>query len=248
MDALQASLKTPTLAVRLKVASLLRIFISSKDREVISLVLAAGCNRLFPDVMVLHLNCCDLSCQCSHDCCDAFCQIAPAPAAGTEVLEHSAVSAYVGLVHSFLSVHTSMLRRDACRNLSKIGAISALSSSLPFLFAQFKRSKRINIDSPSEQLFCQQNNLSCEEISQIAVWCSLGDVVSKKALLQDDFFSSIGLALQVLKVDPNFGIQHSIFEQATYPDTSLSLGADYTATAVSCGLKVNICTVRECAI
>jgi hypothetical protein len=92
-----------------------------------------------------------------------------------------------------------MLRRDACRNLSKIGAISALSSSLPFLFAQLKRSKRISIDLPSEQLFAQQNNLSCEEISQIAVWCSLGDVVSKKALLQDDFFSSIGLALQVLK-------------------------------------------------
>ena len=90
-----------------------------------------------------------------------------------------------------------MLRRDACRNLSKIGAISALSSSLPFLFAQLTRSDRIKIELPSDHFTFQQKVLSCEGISQIAVWCSLGDVVSKKALLQDDFFSSIGLALQV---------------------------------------------------
>lgn len=91
-----------------------------------------------------------------------------------------------------------MLRRDACHNLSKRGAISALSSSLPFLFAQLKRCALVDLKSPSDQLFEKQNNTSCEEISQIAVWCSLGDLVSKKALLQDDFFSSIGLALQVL--------------------------------------------------
>ena len=53
MDALQASLQAPTPAVRLKVAALLRILISSKDRDVISLVLASGCNRLFSQVLML---------------------------------------------------------------------------------------------------------------------------------------------------------------------------------------------------
>ena len=124
-------------------------------------------------------------------------QIAPTPASRTDFLEPDAVIAYVGLVHSFLSVQTSMLRRDACRNLSKMGAISALSPLLPYLFAQFKRSTRSNTDALSEHKFLQQLNVSCEQISQIAVWCSLGDVVSKKALLHDDFFSSVGLALQV---------------------------------------------------
>lgn len=90
-----------------------------------------------------------------------------------------------------------MLRRDACRNLAKVGAISALSSSLPFLFAHLKRSSRINTDLPSESAFADQINKSCEEISQIAVWCSLADVVSKKTLLHEAFFSSVGLALQV---------------------------------------------------
>ena len=84
-----------------------------------------------------------------------------------------------------------MLRRDACHNLSKRGAISALSSSLPFLFAQLKRCSLVDVKSPSDQLFEKHNSTSCEEISQIAVWCSLGDLVSKKALLQDDFFSSL---------------------------------------------------------
>jgi hypothetical protein len=125
-------------------------------------------------------------------------QIAPVTTSQAEVLEHSAVTAYVGLVHSFLSVHTSMLRRDACRNLSKMGTISALSSSLPYLFAQLKRFGHSNVESPSEQTVLQQINLSCEEISQIILWCSLGDVVSKQSLLQYDFFSSVGLALQVL--------------------------------------------------
>ena len=124
-------------------------------------------------------------------------QIAPTPASRTDFLEPDAVIAYVGLVHSFLSVQTSMLRRDACRNLSKMGAISAFSPLLPYLFAQLKRSSRSNIDSSSEHNFVEQVNLSCEQVSQIAVWCSLGDVVSKKALLHDDFFSSVGLALQV---------------------------------------------------
>jgi len=56
VDALQASLKSPTSALRLKVAALLRIFINSKDRDVISLVLASGCNRLFPHVIIF-LSC-----------------------------------------------------------------------------------------------------------------------------------------------------------------------------------------------
>jgi hypothetical protein len=57
VDALQASLKSPTSALRLKVAALLRIFINSKDRDVISLVLASGCNRLFPHVIIIFLSC-----------------------------------------------------------------------------------------------------------------------------------------------------------------------------------------------
>ena len=107
------------------------------------------------------------------------------------------MTSYVGLVHSFLSVHTSMLRRDACRNLSKMGAISALASSLPFLFAQLKRVGHTSMNSQSERVFAEQIDASCEEISKIAVWCSLGDLVSKKSLLHEAFFSSVGLALQV---------------------------------------------------
>ncbi len=56
MDALQASLRTPTPAIRLKVAALLRTLICSKDREVISLALASGCNRLFPQVTLFLYN------------------------------------------------------------------------------------------------------------------------------------------------------------------------------------------------
>jgi hypothetical protein len=89
-----------------------------------------------------------------------------------------------------------MLRRDACRNLSKMGAISALSSSLPFLFAQLTRTGRMTSELQSDRVHAEQINISCEEISQIAVWCSLADVVSKKALLHEVFFSSVGLALQ----------------------------------------------------
>lgn len=53
VDALQASLQAPTPAVRLKVAALLRVLISSKDRDIISLVLASGCGRLFSKVIIL---------------------------------------------------------------------------------------------------------------------------------------------------------------------------------------------------
>ena len=138
-----------------------------------------------------------------------------------------------------------MLRRDACRNLSKMGTISALSSSLPFLFAQLKRFGRSDIESPSEQIVLQQINLSCEEISQIIVWCSLGDVVSKKSLVQDDFFSSVGLALQVLMLcvlqHPSF-----IFWQATYPDKAMAVGTEHTSASASCGLKVIFLICFEC--
>ena len=65
MDALQASLKSPTPALRLKVAALLRIFISSKDRDVISLVLASGCNRLFPHVIQTLPLTVPMSCSCA---------------------------------------------------------------------------------------------------------------------------------------------------------------------------------------
>jgi hypothetical protein len=51
IDALQGSLHAPTPAIRLKVAALLRVLISSKDRDIICLVLASGCNRLFPQVL-----------------------------------------------------------------------------------------------------------------------------------------------------------------------------------------------------
>jgi hypothetical protein len=196
VDALQASLQAPTPAVRLKVAALLRILISSKDRDVISLVLASGCNRLFSQVMKLHHFSFEHSAL--RVClCNQVSQIAPDPNSRAENLEHCSVTSYVGLVHSFLSVHTSMLRRDACRNLSKMGAISALASSLPFLFAQLKRVGQTSMNSQSERVFAEQINASCEEISQIAVWCSLGDLVSKKSLLHEAFFSSLGLALQV---------------------------------------------------
>jgi hypothetical protein len=130
-----------------------------------------------------------------------------------------------------------MLRRDACRNLSKSGAISALSTSLPHAFAQLKRCSRINNDSPSESAITQLNNACCEELSQIAVWCSLGDVVSKKALLHDEFLSSLGLALQVFH-KLHRQLTGLSFGQATYPDVSPSSGGDPTPTAVSCGLKV----------
>jgi hypothetical protein len=56
VDALDASLKTATPSIRLKVAALLRIFISSKHPDVISLVLALGCSRLFAHVIQRHLR------------------------------------------------------------------------------------------------------------------------------------------------------------------------------------------------
>jgi hypothetical protein len=142
-----------------------------------------------------------------------------------------------------------MLRRDACRNLSKSGAISALSTSLPHAFAQLKRCSRINNDSPSESAITQLNNACCEELSQIAVWCSLGDVVSKKALLHDEFLSSLGLALQVFH-KLHRQLTGLSFGQATYPDVSviknLAEASDVRPDLARRGAIQMLCRVLSC--